>query len=182
MSQKSLGHGPGIFIGYLLLNNLCHICYNKNAQEDQEIEKQDTSIKKPSLQSIYPTAINSSSVESFVGQPIVETPKTGAQKTGYPGWYSIASFISALIPIALWIYAFALLANAKNPNDYSGIGKAFSVGIVVYYYVSIGLPMAAFSIGTGIRGLKSDLHTLARISLFLKFCTIIFVLFVLFSK
>ena len=90
--------------------------------------------------------------------------------------------MSALVPIALWIYAFVLMANANTPDDYSVIGKVFSISIVIWYYLSIGLPLAIFSIVTGIRGLNSNLHALARISLSLKLCTIVFVLYILFSK
>ena len=140
-------------------------------QENQE-KKQDTSINKPSLQSIYPTATNNFLTESIVEQPIVEPPKKGIKKSSYLGWYSVASFVSALIPIAIWAYCLI--------QYYSSMSYAtFSFAIPIAYYFSIGLPIAAFSIGTGVRGLKSRLHTLASSSLCLKLCTALFVLCIL---
>lgn len=151
-------------------------------QENQEIEKQDIPIKKPPLQSIYPTAINDTPTKSIIEQPVVEAPKTNTKKNNYPGWYSVASFLSALIPIALWTYCLIQYHANANPNTY-GTNYTKSVFVLpIAYYCSIGLPIAGFSIGTGIRGLKSHLHRLASISLFLKFCTALLVLYFLFFK
>jgi hypothetical protein len=152
-------------------------------QENQEIGKQDISIKKPPLQSIYPTAINGHPTESIIEQPVVEAPKTNAKKTNYPGWYSVASFLSALIPIALWTYCLIQYHANANPNAYGTNYAGLVVSALpIAYYCSIGLPIAGFSISTGIRGLKSHLHRLASISLFLKLCTALLVLYFLFYK
>ena len=146
------------------------------------MSEQDTSIKKPPLQSIYPTAINDPPpTESIIKQPVVGTPKTNAKKN-CPGWYSVASFLSALIPIALWAYCLIQYYTNTSSNVYGTDYARFIFILPIAYYCSVGLPIAGFSIGTGIRGLKSHLHRLASISLFLKLCTVLLILYFLLFK
>ncbi|GEM_PF-3023236 len=74
--------------------------------------------------------------------------------------YAIASLIIALIPIVLSLYCYIVSGGSQNE---SGAGAVW--WMVIFYYWSLGIPLAIASIVLGIMGLKSNLRWVSIISL-----------------
>ena len=82
--------------------------------------------------------------------------------------YSIWSFILTLIPILL--YAQAVLAEYHSTSMYGGLAYIF---VIIYYCSTLGIYIEIEAISLGIKGLKNGLPNLARLSLFLKACYLV---------
>lgn len=82
--------------------------------------------------------------------------------------WSTLSIVATIIPIILWVYCFIVSGGSANEN---GPGAVW--WLMIMYYWSLGIPLAAISIAFGIVGLKTSLRWLSIISLLLKATTII---------
>lgn len=87
---------------------------------------------------------------------------------------SILSIIATIIPIILWVYCFITSGGSASEN---GPGAVW--WLVIMYYWSLGIPLAAISIVFGIDGLKTSLRWLSIISLLLKAIMIIAIVLLL---
>jgi len=84
--------------------------------------------------------------------------------------YAIISFILTIIPILLWVYCLAVLANA---TDRSENGEGVVMWLIVFYYGYGGIIVYIVSVIFGFKGLKTKLYLLSIISLTMKIIAII---------
>ncbi len=121
--------------------------------------------------------INTGNTSYFVAdQPSSETvAKTEQEKKQDRKVWSILSIVSTIIPIILWVYCFVVSGGSTSEN---GPGAVW--WLVIMYYWSLGIPLAAISIAFGIVGLKTSLRWLSIVSLLLKVTMIIAILLLLF--
>lgn len=89
--------------------------------------------------------------------PIVEPKMDGYSK------YAIASLLIALIPVALCIHCYIVSGGSQNEN---GAGAVW--WMVIFYYWSLGIPLAIASIVLAIMGLKSKFRWASIVSLSIK--------------
>ena len=111
-------------------------------------------------------------------QPSLETiAKIEQEKKQDRKVWSILSIIATIIPIILWVYCFIASGGSASEN---GPGAVW--WLVIMYYWSLGIPLAAISIAFGIVGLKTSLRWLSIISLLLKAIMIIAIILLLFVR
>ena len=97
-------------------------------------------------------------VDKYGNSSVGEPPR----QTGNKIW-SILSFITSIIPIALFIYCLIISGGSLNEGSSGAIWW-----IMVIYYWTAGIPLAIAAIFFGIKGLDTSWRRLAIVSLSVK--------------
>lgn len=91
--------------------------------------------------------------------------------------WSTLSIVATIIPMILWSFCFIVSGGSTSEN---GPGAVW--WLMIMYYWSLGIPLAAISIAFGIVGLKTSLRWLSIVSLLLKAIMIIAIVLLLFVR
>ena len=134
----------------------------KQIASGQYTTTQLDTIPTPTLQMSTNSSTNSNVSHHVDNMPSQEN----ATKTN--STQPIISVITTIIPIIIWIYCFVY-----SNGNFSENGPGAIWWLIIMYYGSLGLPLAAISIKYGIEGLKTKYRWLAIISLLLKTAMII---------
>ena len=119
-------------------------------------------------QGIYPepSKANSESAQIITREEITEEEAKKLKKYDR-SWQATISFVATIIIIVIWLSS--LFASGGETNE-GKEGGAVWWGVVAFY-MTIGLPLTAVSLGFGIAGLKTKEENLARFSIFLTILT-----------
>ena len=142
----------------------------------QKVSSLSTTSNSNTIQTPKPIMDAGNTSYFVANQPSPETvAKIEQEKKQDRKVWSILSIVATIIPIMLWVYCLIVSGGSGSEN---GPGAVW--WLMVIYYWSLGIPLAAISIAFGIVGLKTSLRWLSIISLLLKAMMIITIVLLLF--